>query len=68
MDDPGTPLWTLWREGRDVTCVVRLVPHGVEVDITSEGSPIVTGAFATGDDALAWAEKTRQHRLERGWS
>jgi hypothetical protein len=67
MDDPGTSLWTLQKEGREVTCVVRLVPFGVEIDIAYDGAPIVTHTFATGEEALEWAEKTKVDRRARGW-
>ena len=67
MDDQGTCLWTLHREGREVVCLVRLVPLGIEVDIAYDGEPIVTHAFETGEEALDWAEKTKSDRRARGW-
>jgi len=67
VDDPGTCLWTLRREDREVACVVRLVPCGVEIDIAYDGSPVVTRAFDTGDEALEWSERTRIDRRARGW-
>jgi len=67
MNDPGTCLWTLHREGREVACVVRLVPFGIEIDIAYDGAPIVTRAFETGEEALEWAEKTKTDRRARGW-
>jgi hypothetical protein len=60
-------LWTLRREGREVACVVRLVPYGIEIDIAYDGAPIVTRVFETGDEALQWSEKTRTDRQSRGW-
>jgi hypothetical protein len=67
MEDQGTCLWTLRREGREVACVVRLVPFGFEIDIAYDGAPIVTHAFETGEEALTWAEKTKTDRRSRGW-
>ena len=67
MNDPGSCLWTLRREGQEVTCVVRLVPYGIEIDIAYDGAPVVTRVFETGDEALQWAEKTRDDRRTRGW-
>jgi len=67
VDDQGTCLWTLHREGRDVSCLVRLVPYGIEVDIAYDGAPVVTRVFETGDEALQWSEKTRADRRSRGW-
>jgi hypothetical protein len=67
MDDQGTCLWTLRRGGREVACIVRLVPAGIEVDIAYDGAPVMTRAFADGEEALDWAEKTKADRQERGW-
>jgi hypothetical protein len=60
-------LWTLRREQREVTCIVRLVPYGVEVDIAYDGAPVVTRVFETGEEALQWSEHTRTDRRSRGW-
>ena len=67
MDDQPTRLWTLRRQGREVACQVKLVPYGIEVDIAYDGAPIVTRVFETGEEALAWAGKTRADREGRGW-
>jgi hypothetical protein len=68
VDDQPTPLWTLRRDGREVACLVRLVPYGIEIDIAYDGSPVVTRVFETGEEALDWADKTRVDREARGWS
>jgi hypothetical protein len=67
VDDRGTCLWTLRREQREVACIVRLVPYGVEVDIAYDGAPVVTRVFETGEEALQWSEHTRADRRSRGW-
>jgi hypothetical protein len=67
VDDHGTRLWTLRRDCREVACVVRLVPYGVEVDIAYDGSPVMTRVFDTGAEALQWSEQTRADRRSRGW-
>lgn len=67
MEDTPTCLWTLNREGRQVVCLVRLVPYGIEIDIAYDGKRVVTRVFETGDEALAWANKTRLDREARGW-
>ena len=67
MEDPGTCLWTLAREGRQVSCIVRLVRLGIEIDIAYDGAPIVTRAFETPAEALDWADKTKSDRVARGW-
>ena len=67
MDDRPTTLWTLRREGREVSCLARLVPYGIEIDIAYDGTTIVTRVFETGEDALAWADRSRADREGRGW-
>ena len=67
MDDSGTHLWTLHRAGRKVECLVRLAPHGIEIDIAYDDRPVATRVFETGEEALAWADKTRADRRARGW-
>lgn len=67
MDDQGSCLWTLRRDGRRVSCVVRLLAHGVEVDMIYDDAPVATRAFETGEEALHWAERTRDDRRTRGW-
>ena len=68
MDDPGTTLWSLTKNGRQVACRVRLVPYGIEIDIDRDGSTIVTRTFEAEGDALAWAEKKRADRQAEGWT
>jgi hypothetical protein len=67
MDDQPTRLWTLRRNGREVACLVRLVPYGIEVDIAYDGAPVATRVFESGEEALAWANKTCADRQARGW-
>lgn len=67
MDDQPTTLWTLRREEREVACLVRLVPYGIEVDIAHDGTVVLTRTFETGDEALAWAADKRAAREAHGW-
>jgi hypothetical protein len=67
MNDEPTTLWTLQRDGKQVACLVRLVPYGIEVDITHDGSVILTRAFETDREALEWADKKRAARESEGW-
>jgi len=67
VEDRPTCLWTLNRAGRQVACLVRLVPYGIEIDIAYDGQAVVTRVFESGDEALAWADKTRADREARGW-
>jgi hypothetical protein len=67
MDDQPTTLWTLGRDGREVACRARLVPYGIEIDIAYDGKAMVTRVFATGEEALAWADRKRADRQAQGW-
>jgi hypothetical protein len=67
MEDSPTTLWSLEREGRAVSCAVRLVPYGIEVMLARDGEVFVTRVFETGEEALVWAEKKRGDRETAGW-
>ena len=67
MDDQPICLWTLLRHGREVACLVTLVRYGIEIHIAYDGAAVMTRVFETGDEALAWATKTRAERTARGW-
>jgi hypothetical protein len=67
MEDQPTVLWLLEREGRKVSCQARLVPYGIEIDLTSDGQAVITRVFETGEEAMAWAEKKRGDREAAGW-
>jgi hypothetical protein len=54
-------VWSLTNaNGHLVECVVRFAMGGVQVEISSDGSPLVSRVFATGAEAVAWADKERQ--------
>jgi hypothetical protein len=67
MEDVPTTLWTLHRDGHESGCRARLAPHGIEIDLTSDGQAVVTRVFASGEEALAWADKKRADRETQGW-
>ena len=67
MDDQSTTLWKLERDGKEIVCLVRLMPYGIEVDIAHDGSVTLTRAFETDQEALAWAESKRSARESDGW-
>ena len=67
MEDQPTRLWSLQREGREMSCGVKLVPYGIEIIIARDGEPFVTRVFETGEEALAWAENKRGDRETAGW-
>src|SRR5437764_15303441 len=45
MEDQPTILWSLERDGRELACLVKLVPYGIEVHLTSDGETVVTRVF-----------------------
>jgi len=67
MDDQPTTLWKLRRDGEFISCRVRLVAYGIEVDLTHNGTVILTRAFETGEEPHAWAQTKRAAREAQGW-
>lgn len=67
MKDTPTTLWSLEHEDERVSCQVRLVPYGIEVDILAGRQVVITRTFATDTEALAWADAKRHARETRGW-
>ena len=67
MDDEPTTLWSLERDGRVLSCQVKLVAYGIEIHLAYDGETTVTRVFETGEEALAWAEKKRGDREAAGW-
>ena len=66
MKDTDTVLWTLRSANGYLTeCLVRFAQGGVQVEVFSDGSPIISRVFTTGAEAVAWAEEERE-ALERG--
>jgi hypothetical protein len=67
VNDQPTTIWKLGRNGESVACQVRLVPYGIEVDLTHGGTVVLTRVFETDDEALTWAQKKRAAREAQGW-
>ena len=55
------------RQGKEVACLVRLAPHGIEIDIAHNGTIVLTRVFETDVEALAWADEKRTARVAQGW-
>ncbi len=68
IPDQPTALWTLYKDGREMACLARLVPYGVEIDIAYDGATVSTRAFGSGDEALTWAADRRRDRESNGWN
>ena len=55
------------RESATISCQVRLVPHGIEVDMLNGRTIVSTRVFETDAEAMAWAEGRRTLRESQGW-
>jgi hypothetical protein len=67
VKDETTTLWKLQRSDREVACLVRLMPYGIEIDIAHDGAVVLTRAFDGDREALAWAARKRAAREAEGW-
>ena len=67
MDDQPVTLWKLRRDTEEISCRVRLAPYGIEVDILTDDTVVLTRVFATDDEALDWARDKRGRRESEGW-
>lgn len=67
MDDRPATLWTMRRENAEISCQVRLAPHGIEVDMLNGRTVVATRVFETDTEALTWADARRTLRESQGW-
>lgn len=68
MRDRPTTLWAVQRLGKEVTCLARLAPYGIEIEIAHDGTVILTRVFDSDTEALAWADGKRTTRTSQGWT
>lgn len=68
MDDQPVTLWTMRRENAEISCQVRLAPHGIEVDMLNGRTVVSTRVFETDAEAMAWADARRTLRESQGWA
>lgn len=67
MQDEPTTLWRLRRDHAEVECRVRLMPYGIEIDMSRDGKIVLSRTFETDGEALAWAAGKRAARESEGW-
>lgn len=67
VQDEPTTLWRLRRDHAEVECRARLMPYGIEVDMSRDGKIVLTRTFETDNEALAWAAGKRAARESEGW-
>jgi hypothetical protein len=65
--DQASILWKLERDGQAISCLARLLPYGIELDIAHDGAVVLTRAFDSEDEATAWALRKRAAREAEGW-
>ena len=68
MQDQPTTLWKVRRDDEEASCLVRLMPYGIEVDIVRNGKVVLTRVFETDQEALGWAQGKRSARESEGWT
>jgi hypothetical protein len=67
VTDQSSTLWRLQRNDHEVSCLVRLMPYAIEIDIAHDGVVVLTRAFEGDEEALAWAAQKRAAREGDGW-
>jgi hypothetical protein len=69
LDSSPATFWTLRKDGNTRSAEVRFVPIGVEVRILrNDGGLLYSRIFATGDEAVSWANEERDDLLGQGWT
>jgi hypothetical protein len=63
---PSSVLWATRKAGRQVECLVRLLPVGIDVRIEWDGTKNQGRIFQTQNEALAWPDEERQELLAKG--
>ncbi len=64
----GATRWTLVNEARtEISCVVRTLSDGVDVQLTYDGLRIGGRVCHDEAQALLWAEERRREWLGQGW-
>ncbi len=61
-------LWTLHKNGRTATCILRGHPIGCEAWVEVDGDFKRSAAFKQGAEAIATADGWRQAFQDNGWS
>jgi hypothetical protein len=68
LPDQSTVLWRARRDTEETACFVRLVPYGIEVDLTRNGRVVLTRVFETDGEALGWSQGKLAIRQREGWT
>ena len=66
--DPPSTLWSLTLTSGNVSsCEVMFVQQGIQIRMLRDGVFLHGETFITGEEALAYAEETRQRLVKSGW-
>jgi len=60
---PPSTLWTTRNKGREITCIVRLLVSGIDVEILIDNAPHIGRTFASSEEALKFSAEQ-----QRKWS
>jgi hypothetical protein len=67
MNESDSLIWKLQNPNRHrIECIVRFALGGVQVEIISDRSPLISRVFANGAEAVAWAEGEREASRQGG--
>ncbi|MGE3176953.1 MAG: hypothetical protein AB7O32_05760 [Vicinamibacterales bacterium] len=64
----ATVRWTLWHDGRPLTCTEETVPDGFEVHVTYDQLPLAMQYCPRREDVARWSDGIRQRWEATGWS
>ena len=59
--------WTLWHDGRTLTCTEHRAPGGLDVQVTYDSLPLASQHCDRLEDALRWSELIRRRWEATGW-
>jgi hypothetical protein len=69
MLDRPTRLWSLRRSGREISCFVRVLPHGFELSFAFDGRlPYYSRTFNDDEELRSEAAARRAELEAEGWA
>ena len=63
----ATVRWTLWHDGRNLTCIEYREQGGLEVQVTYDSLPLASLHCDRIEDATRWSDHIRQRWEATGW-
>jgi hypothetical protein len=63
---PPSTLWTARNKGRNVECLVRLLPSGIDVEILIDSTPHIGRTFASSEEALEFSAQQQRKWATEG--